>query len=290
MAQKIAILGLGLIGGSLARSLKRLPDPPYIIGYDSDLDSCAEALARGAIDAVADNPAAAVSEVEIAVIAVVIGAGEQILREMLPGLGPTTVVTDVGSVKQPVTDAARAILGGHFHNFVPGHPIAGSERSGFAAATATMYDGCTVVLTPEEETSADAVAKVEAMWQATGAARVIAMSTQLHDRRLAATSHLPHVIAFALVEALSKLETDEDIFLLAGGGFADLSRIAASSPPLWRDICLSNRTELLKVLDRFCSELQTARAALAEDDGRTLEEMFAHASEIRTRFRDTRRS
>jgi prephenate dehydrogenase len=190
------------------------------------------------------------------------------------------VITDVGSVKGAVVAAARAALGGRFPAFVPGHPIAGTEKSGVEASFAELYKGQRVVLTPEADTDADAVKRVTDMWRAAGAETLI-MSAAHHDEVLAATSHLPHMLAYTLVDALLKLDDRETLFALAASSFRDVSRVAASDPEMWHDICLSNRAALVKTLKHYRVQLDELLAALERGDGGYLRALFARAKQQR---------
>jgi len=192
-------------------------------------------------------------------------------------------VTDVGSVKQPVVDEARAILGTAMSQFVPGHPIAGTERSGVDSAFAELFDGHRVILTPVAETSAGALDRVRAMWEVTGATAEI-LDPVTHDRILAATSHLPHALAYALVDCLSGSPDSEDFFRFAAGGFRDFSRIASSDPAMWRDILLANRDAVLNAIDRYLDSLNETRTALLSSDDEALLKQFSNAKLARDGF------
>jgi cyclohexadieny/prephenate dehydrogenase / 3-phosphoshikimate 1-carboxyvinyltransferase len=208
---------------------------------------------------------------------------EQSLQELAPCLSSNTVVTDVASVKGAVVEAVQRVFGKVPANFVPGHPIAGSEQSGYAASKAELYQGRKVILTPLAHTHASAVALVTALWQAIGA-DVLTMSVAHHDEVLAATSHLPHLLAFALVDTLSQQGTREEIFRYAAGGFRDFTRIASSDPVMWRDIFLTNTDATVHILDDYMQDLQRLRAVLLQRDGAELFKTFQRAKASRDVF------
>ena len=260
----IAIVGLGLIGGSLARALKRA-DPGLRVGA-VDLD---EKAARSALDArvvdAAGGLSAICSRADIVVIAAPPLAAPGILRELEQCAAPEAVVTDTASVKQHLTETLAALSAGFRARVVPGHPLAGSEQSGFAASKTDLFLGCNVVLTPQEDTHAAAIAAVHDMWRVLGA-NVLAMSAARHDRILALTSHLPHLLAFAAADLPARRETGPDVNRCAASGFADFTRLAASDPELWADILSANSSAALEALDALAEDLKRMRLALAEND------------------------
>jgi prephenate dehydrogenase len=203
-----------------------------------------------------------------------------ILGAIAPYLMPGSVVTDVGSVKGTIVEAARAVLGEKLNSFVPGHPIAGTERTGVEASFSSLFVGRRVVLTPLPETSAEALARVRAMWQAAGA-EVVSMSVEHHDSVLAATSHLPHLLAYALVDMLARLDDSREIFAYAAGGFRDFTRIASSDPVMWRDISLANREAIVSMLKQYQAEVNGLIKAVAAGDGERLQTLFARAKAAR---------
>ena len=194
-----------------------------------------------------------------------------------------TIITDAGSAKQSVINEAELVFGEKFKNFVPGHPIAGTEQSGVGAAFPELYQNRRVILTPTENTSFDALEKVRAMWQSAGA-EVETMSAEHHDLVLAGTSHLPHLLAFGLVDCLNNLEDVDEIFRFAAGGFRDFTRIASSDPVMWRDICLSNRDEVMVMMRRYSAEMEKIYRALEAGDGEKLREIFERAKQARDAF------
>ncbi len=219
-------------------------------------------------------------QADVILLALPVGETEAVLRQLAPHLKPGAIVTDAGSTKANVVAVARAVLGTRAVDFVPGHPIAGSERSGPGAARADLYRGRRVVLTPQPDTRADAVATVRALWEATGA-QVEMLDAAQHDRIFAAVSHLPHMAAFALVDDLAGRADSELFFRYAASGFRDFTRIAASSPEMWRDIALANRPALLAELDGYVAVLQTLRQALNDEDAAALLAMFSRARAAR---------
>lgn len=286
MIRKLAIIGVGLIGGSLALALKKARYVEQVVGYSRQLVAREEALALGIIDHAADSIADAVKDAEVVFLAVPMGAMQQVLFEMAPYLRNDAVVTDGGSAKQQVVDAARTVLGQHFVRFVPGHPIAGTEKSGPSAAFAELYQAHRVVLTPVAETHASAVDMVRDMWLKTGA-EVFEMQVAHHDVVLAATSHLPHVLAFNLVNMLAQRDDCDEVLRYAAGGFRDFSRIASSDAVMWRDICLGNQTAILELLQQYRQGLDAIEKAIHDGNGAYLVDNFSRAKKARdSRFAD----
>ncbi len=273
---RLAILGVGLIGGSLARALRAAGAVGEVAGCGRSQANLRKALELGVIDHAEASAADAVRGADMVVLALPVGSMASTFAQIAPHLGPRTVVTDVGSVKGSIVNAARAALGAHFVQFVPAHPIAGTEKSGVTASFAGLFQGRRVVLTPLPETDTSAIAQVQAMWQATGA-QTVAMDVAHHDEILAATSHLPHLLAFCLVDALCTMDDSRVIFDFAGGGFRDFTRIAASDPVMWRDICLANRTAVLAALRQYRQDLDALAQAVERGDGAWLETLFTRA-------------
>ena len=280
MIDKLALIGVGLIGGSLARALRDAGQAREIVGHGRGLANLQRAVELGVIDRVETTLPAAVRDADMIVLATPVGSMEKILQAIAPYVMPTAVVTDAGSVKGAVVETARRVLGDKFSRFVPGHPIAGTERSGVDASFASLYVGRRVVLTPVPETNADAVARVRAMWQAAGA-EVVNMTVEHHDTVLAATSHLPHLLAYALVDMLARLDDKDEIFAYAAGGFRDFTRIASSDPVMWRDISLANRDAIVRLLKQYRSELDGLIKAVAAGEGEKLHTLFARAKATR---------
>lgn len=277
---RLCVIGVGLIGGSLARALKAAGACAEIVGCGRSVESLRRACDLGVIDRYHQEPAAAAAGADLVVVAVPLGAMRSIFSHLRPAVEAGTVITDAGSAKGSVVADARAAFGQVPPNFVPGHPIAGTERSGVEASFPELFRGRKVILTPLAETDYRATARVSAMWQATGA-EVVEMGVAHHDQVLAATSHLPHLLAYSLVDTLAKLDDRAEIFRFAAGGFRDFSRIASSEPSMWRDICLANREPLLATLAEFNRDLGRLATALEQGDGGTLLAVFRHAKNAR---------
>jgi len=278
--QRMAVAGVGLIGGSLALAARAVGLCAEVVGIGRRPERLARAVELGVVDRWTTEPAEGAAGADLVVLAVPLGAMRALMEALAPGLGPEAVVTDVGSAKAAVVTDARLTLGAAFPRFVPGHPIAGTERSGVEAAFAGLFRGHRVILTPVAETEAGALGRVRALWEALGAT-VVEMDPSRHDRILAATSHLPHLLAYALVDLLAGLDEREEIFANAAGGFRDFTRIASSDPVMWRDICLANREALVAMLDRYGEALAALRAAVEAGDGAALESLFARAKAAR---------
>ncbi len=278
---RVLIIGPGLIGGSLARSLKATGFASRVSGYGRRAGSLRRAVELGVLDDYSLDLEEAVAGVDIAVLAAPPLAAAALLGDLLPLLDGGGVLTDVASVKGSLLEAARAAGAGRAPaRLVLGHPIAGSERSGVEASRATLFAERLVILTPTEETDPCALAAVRGMWASTGA-DVVELGVAEHDAILAATSHLPHVLAYALVDALAASDRREDMFRFAAGGLRDFTRIASSDPVMWRDVALANRRELLAALDGFAERLRGLRGALERGDGERLHELFRRAKAAR---------
>jgi prephenate dehydrogenase len=282
MSERVAICGVGLIGGSFGLALKAGGHAGEIVGIGRTRAALDEALSAGAVDRGETDAAAGVSGADIVLLAVPMGAMRSVLEAIAPGLGPETVVTDAGSVKGSVVDDARAVLG-DLRRFVPGHPIAGTERSGVQAAFATLFRDRRVILTPTDEAAPASVERVAALWRCTGA-HPEQLAVEAHDRLLAATSHLPHMLAFGLVDALARGDDPEAVFRYAAGGFRDFTRIASSDPVMWRDICLANREALLEALQAYRDDLDALAAEVRAGDGAGLLTRFSRARDARDRY------
>jgi cyclohexadieny/prephenate dehydrogenase len=275
---KILIMGLGLIGGSLARSLKQTGFCGHVCGWGYRDVSLKKGIAQGVIDSYELDLDKALEGVDIVVIGTPTLTANEVMRDILPRVGANTVITDVASVKGSLVAASEGAP-----NFVPAHPIAGSERSGVNASRADLFINHRVILTPTQTTDGAALELVRAMWASTGA-EVVEMAVVEHDAILAATSHLPHILAYTLVDALAQSELSEDIFRFAAGGFRDFTRIASSDPVMWRDIAIANRDELLKAIDTFSEHLRQMREAVAATDGARMEQTFVDAKAARDGF------
>ncbi len=277
---KLVVCGVGLIGGSFALALKRAGAVASVIGIGRSRATLERARALGIIDAIAADWAEALADADLVLLAAPVGQMDPIMAAMAPHLRPGTLVTDAGSTKRDVVAAIERRLDAHLATVVPAHPIAGAEKSGPEAAFAGLYDGRKVVLTPLPGNAPEAVERVRAAWAACGAA-VVDMSPSEHDQVFAAVSHLPHLLAFGLVEDLARRPNAELLFSHAAGGFRDFTRIAASHPEMWRDICLANRVALLGELDQYVAELGRLRDLLEAADGGGLEQVFDCARRAR---------
>lgn len=296
---KLVIIGVGLIGGSFALALRKATQVRHIVGIGRSRGNMQRAQAVGAIDEIGISLPMALKNAELVLLATPVGQTEAVMAQISPYLEPDTIVTDAGSTKQNVVAAARRQLSPHLRNFVPGHPIAGAELSGAGAADADLFHGRNVVLTPLPETSATAASRVSEWWETCGS-RVFRMSAAEHDDILATVSHLPHLLAFALMNRASLNRTDSadspvsslpssaqqqhrpcEPLQFAGTGFRDMVRIAGSSPEMWRDICLANREALVTQIDAYQEELAAMRQLLASGNGKELENAFSRARDAR---------
>jgi prephenate dehydrogenase len=282
MIHRLCVIGVGLIGGSLARALREAGAVETIIGCGRGEQNLARAVELKVIDDYVFDPADAVVGADMVVVATTLGATGEIFEKIATTISANTVVTDVGSAKQRVVAAARERLGRNFNRFVPGHPIAGTEKSGVDAAFASLFRDHRVILTPVTETDPDALRRVVEMWRVTGA-NVSEMDVEHHDSVLAATSHMPHMLAYTLVDCLAGMDRSDEIFDYAAGGFRDFTRIAASNPAMWCDIAMDNRDALLAVLQRFTATYEQLRGALESNDADALLEMFTRAKTARDR-------
>lgn len=283
MPKSLCIIGVGLIGGSLARAVRDTGDYAEIIGCGRNEDNLKKAVELGVIDRYEHDPATAVKGADIIVVAVPLGAMENIFQQISNHVSESAVITDVGSAKESVVNSARKTLGKALAQFVPGHPIAGTEESGVEASFAELFQGRRVIITPTSETLADATETIRQLWVQAGA-EVQDMEAGHHDEVLAATSHLPHFLAYALVDTLAGMSERDEIFQYAAGGFRDFTRIASSDPSLWRDICKANRNALLDMLDRYQQDLQTLSTALRDEDYESLLTVFTQAKQARDRY------
>ncbi len=281
---KLAIVGTGLIGGSFALALKQAGAVSEVLGVGRNPARLTVARELGLIDRAVDWAQA--GQADCVLLAIPVGETEAALKQLAPYLKPGAIVTDAGSTKLNVIDAARAVLGARCVDFVPGHPIAGSEQSGPGAARADLFQAKKVVLTPQADTRAEALATVRALWEAAGA-QVETLDAALHDRVFAAVSHLPHLAAFTLVDELAQRADGDTFFRFAASGFRDFTRIAGSSPEMWRDIALANKDALLLELDAYLAALQLLRQSVAAEDAEALLNIFARARTAREHWIDT---
>jgi prephenate dehydrogenase len=289
--QKIVVVGVGLIGGSCALALRRANAVREVVGVGRTRANLDTAIEREVIDrALTLDEAWAIEtrDADVVLVAAPVAQFPSLFASIASELGPHTCVTDAGSTKQDVVAAAREAFGPKLARFVPGHPIAGTEHSGAGAAFASLFDNRNVILTPLAETDGAAMARVTALWQACGA-RVSTLAPDRHDAIFAAVSHLPHVLAFTLVAELAARPDAAAYFDNAAGGFRDFTRIAASSPEMWRDIALANRDALLGEIDGYADALAAARTLISAGDGDSLAELFEQASVARRAW-EARRS
>lgn len=277
---KVVICGVGLIGGSFARALKVAGAVGEVVGVGRSQATLQAAVDLGVIDRHTSEWADALAGADLVLLATPVGQMETILAAMKPHLEASTVVTDGGSTKQNVVAAARAALGDRIAQFVPGHPIAGAEKSGVQVSDAELYRNRRVVLTPLAENPPGLVEKVGNAWRICGAL-VSELTPEEHDGVFAAVSHLPHVLAFGLVHELSLRPNAQVLFGFAAGGFRDFTRIAGSHPEMWRDICLANQSSLLFELDAYMAELAKLRQLLVAGDGAALDDVFEKARSAR---------
>jgi len=281
--KKLLVVGVGLIGGSCALALKRAGAVREVVGVGRTRANLDTAVERGVVDRALtlDAPwGTEVRDADVVLVAAPVAQFPALFATIAANLGPRTCVTDAGSTKQDVVAAAREAFGTSLPAFVPGHPIAGTEHSGAAAAFPSLFDNRGVVLTPLAQTAPDAVARVKGMWESCGA-RVSTLAPDRHDAIFAAVSHLPHVLAFTLVAELAARPDAATYFDNAAGGFRDFTRIAASSPEMWRDIALANRDALLTEIDGYADALAAARALIAAGDAGAIAELFEQASHAR---------
>jgi prephenate dehydrogenase len=281
--ERVAIVGVGLIGGSFSLALKERKLCRHVVGAGRSAANLALARERGVIDSSESDAAAAARGADLVLVAAPVAQFENIFLAIGPQLKPECVVMDAGSTKRDVVAAARKALAGKAAQFVPAHPIAGAEKSGAAAASADLFRGRRVVLTPLEENREKDVQGVADVWAAIGA-RVSRMTPEEHDGVFAAVSHLPHLLAYALVSDISTRADAAQLFGYAAGGFRDFTRIASSHPEMWRDICVANSDRLLKEIDRFSGELEKLKKLIEKKDAKALEKLFTDARAARERW------
>jgi len=275
--ERVAVIGVGLIGGSFALALKQAKACGHVVGAGRSAANLELAKERGIIDSIAEAQAA-VKDADLVLVASPVGQFKNIFSLIAKNLKPAALVTDGGSTKRDAVAAARAALGARVAQFVPAHPVAGAEKSGAGAASAELFRDRRVVLTPLKENSESAVARVEEAWAACGA-RVSRMTPEEHDAVLGVVSHLPHLLAYALVHEVASRDNSAQLFSFAAGGFRDFTRIASSHPEMWRDICAANRDCLAGELARFSRKLDEVKKLL--DDPAALEKLFAEARAAR---------
>ena len=279
--ERVALIGIGLIGSSLARVLRQEMPQTRIVACARRPETLAAVRRLGIADETTDDPAAAVAEADLVVIATPLSAYGEIGRRIAPFLRDGAIVTDVGSVKGAAVAALQPVLPQHVH-FVPGHPVAGTEHSGPESGFAELFRDRWCILTPLPDSNPDAVAKVRALWELAGM-RVATMAAEHHDKVLAVTSHLPHLIAYTIVGTATELGEDlqSEVVAYSAGGFRDFTRIAASDPVMWRDIFLTNREAVLELLQRFSEDLTALQRAIRRGEGEKLHEWFSRTRAIR---------
>ncbi len=280
---KLCIIGVGSMGGSLARALRKNNSVKSIVAYGRNHERLNVAKKLGVVDDVTADISDAVKGADVIVLATPLGAMPEIFQMLKDVIGPESILTDVGSAKQFVIDAAKESFGQLPANFVPAHPIAGTEKSGVEAAQAGLFEQRRVILTPQSNTDSVALETIRSMWQACGA-DVVDMQVAHHDEVLAATSHLPHMLAYSLVDTLARMDDQQEIFDYAAGGFRDFTRIASSDPKMWHDICVANRKQLVKMLHAFNEDLQRLTHAVEQADSDYLKDTFTRAKQARDKF------
>ncbi len=285
MIRRLAVIGVGLIGGSLARALRAEGAVGEVVGCGRGVENLETAMRLGIIDHYSHDIGAAVEGADMVFLSVPLGAMRAAFEAMRGRLATDAVVTDGGSVKGSVVRDCREVFGEIPAWFVPGHPIAGTENSGAEAAFADLYRRRRVILTPLPRTAPAALTRVEAMWRVCGA-DIVEMSVAHHDEVLAATSHLPHMLAYTLVDSLARMKENDEIFRYAAGGFRDFTRIASSNPVMWRDICIANSDAIGEMLEAFASELTELSDTLKRGDSDHLLKIFSRAKAARDRFVD----
>ena len=288
MFKRLCVIGTGLIGGSIARAARAqgLCEEIVAFGSEKNLPNLQLAKDIGVIDRFYTDMAGALEQADLVIVATPVGSMQSIFESIKPYWNSQTIYSDAGSTKGSVIDAISSVFGEVPANFVPAHPIAGAERSGVDASTAVLFKNRRLILTPLESTDKTAVEKLTAFWQKIGSS-VSVMSVEHHDTVLAATSHLPHILAFALVGLLGRKDEQREIFKYAAGGFKDFSRIASSDPTMWQDICLANKTEIIPLIQQFQTELSQIEQMLHQDQAQQLFDTFTYARNARQRFLDT---
>jgi prephenate dehydrogenase len=285
MFNKICIIGVGLIGGSIALAARKNNLCSNIVGFGrpESRDNLIYAQTQGIIDSYHSDMEAAVQDADCIIIATPVGATEAVFAQLKNYWSDTAVYTDVGSTKVSVIEAAEKVFGFTPANFVPAHPIAGAEQSGAKAATSDLFTGKRLIITPTNETSPESLDSIKDFWQMLSASISI-MDIEHHDAVLAATSHLPHILAFALVDLLARKDEQNDIFKYAAGGFKDFTRIASSDPGMWLDICVANKIEIVKLIQQFQGELENITQILEKNDRQQLFDIFSNAKNARQCF------
>ena len=277
---KVLIIGVGLIGGSMALCLKKQKMTDCVVGFDCDLLNAEAAKKAGIIDRIGHIFSEDIPTADLIILAVPVGEMANTMQAIASYLNDRCLLVDVGSTKVSVIDAARQYLGHHVERFVPSHPIAGAEKNGALAAKADLFNNHQVVMTPLPENAVTSVGKINTFWEVCGAS-VVTMTAERHDRFFAAVSHLPHLLSYALVYEISRRENGDEFFSFAAGGFRDFTRIAASSPHMWKDICLANKAAILEEMTAYESVLSELKDCLINEDSEHLMEIFEASRKAR---------
>ncbi len=287
--RKLALIGVGLIGGSLAMALREQKVIGEVVGVGRSIENLQLAKSMGVVDSYTHHVAEAAKDADMIVIATPVGTFEQILSDLLPVLAPDAIVTDVGSIKGEIIRSAIELMGDRVQQFVPAHPIAGGEKSGVQAAFSHLFVDHNTIITPLVQTSAVSKARIEQMWRLVGA-RVVDMPISAHDQVLGVTSHLPHIIVYALINYLAKQEDQETHYQFAAGGLYDLTRIASSDAVMWRDICMSNKEKIVPIVREYADELLQVAAQIEAGQADDIEQRFNQAKRTRSNLADYRKS
>ncbi len=282
-SDRLCIIGVGLIGGSLARALRQAGTVNELIGCGRSVDNLQKAVDLGVIDRFELDAAAAVQAADMVILATPVSHTADLYRQIAPHLDKAAVVTDVGSTKGSVIADIESVMGQLPVHFVAAHPVAGTEQSGVEASFPELFHERRVIITPTETTNAQALERVIAMWTVVGAV-ISQMSAEHHDEVLAATSHMPHLLAYGLVDTLATMEERRELFSYAAGGFRDFTRIASSSPEMWADIVFANRDALLPVLQKYLQDMQSIQGIVEAGDKEALLQLFRRAKTERDRF------
>ncbi len=283
---RLTVIGVGLIGGSLAQALREAGEVGEVVGCDLNIDNLQRAMDLRVIDRFSTNVGEAVQGADVVFLAVPLGAMRSTFEAMKGHLKPGAVLTDGGSAKGSVVEDCRAAFGEIPPGLIPGHPIAGTENSGVDAAFKELYQNRRIIITPVEGGDPQALELVCKMWRACGA-KVTEMAVEHHDEVLAATSHLPHMLAFGLVDTLARMEENEEVFRYAAGGFRDFTRIASSNPVMWRDVCVANRQALGDIMEHYIEEMSELAKIIRDGDSDQLFEIFSRAKSARDRYVDS---
>ncbi len=284
----VAVFGVGLIGGSLAKSLKKSGVADHIIGVGRSMVNLQKAKETGAIDEIQADPVQAARDADLIVLATPVNTITELIRAIAPAMSEEKILTDVGSVKYGIVRSARQTLDRHIGQFVPGHPVTGKEKTGIDAASEDLFENHKVILTPLPETRSDAVDRVRIMWESAGA-QVKNMSVKDHDRVLSVTSHLPHILAYVMMDFLSRSPDRRSCYEMTAGGFYDFTRTASSDPEMWRDISLMNSECLIGHIQEYQEKLEEVVCMLRNMDGKGIEDLFASAKQARNLVSERRK-